>query len=88
MNEQNFDIILKCVRATDVCLDGVNTALKALYKQGKRNRVQRLLNLIFAACTVTSIKRIGELVENAVEQNQKIEKLETEIAGLKNKEGE
>lgn len=88
MNDQNFGIILKCVRATDTCLDGVNTALKALAKQAKFNKKQRLFNLIFAVCTVISIKRIGELVENALVQNKKIEQLETEIAGLKNKEGE
>lgn len=90
MDEKVFDYLLKSIRATDTCLDSVNTALKALTKQARINRTQRAINVILGGLVVACVANITDLIRVTNAQNAKIAALEEKIdsEGTKKRKGE
>ena len=76
MDEKVCVYILKCLRASDVCMQGVNTALNALIKQHRINVKQKWMNVIFAGLFMATASKVTELKTQILKMNEKIKKLE------------
>ena len=61
MDEKHIDYILKCMRATDVCMSGVQTALDCLIKQAKHNRRQKFINFALSFISLTALFNVISL---------------------------
>lgn len=88
MNEQDCNYVLKCLRATDVCLIGVDNALTALNKQMKINKKQKVINVILGVITLTCVSRIGQLVLAVNSHAETIKELINKSKETEEKKGE
>ncbi len=79
MDEKIFNYLVQSLNATDKCLDGVDVALKALIKQNKINKKQRLLNFVLSMLVFGCVRNISTLAKAAVIQGEKIKELEAKI---------
>ena len=79
MNEQLIAYVVKSTQDTIFCMDAVDTALKALIKQGKYNARQRGFNLLTCLALFLCMSGISSLSTQLDAQNKKIKALEAKL---------
>ena len=78
MEDKMISYLIGNALATNKCLCAVEACQKALIKQAKINRVQRLINTGLLALTTICVFRISELAKIVYEQETKLDKLTEE----------
>ena len=76
MEGKFMDYIVKCVRSTDACRNGVNVAMDLLIKQAKINRKQKVFNVIFALCGLAMFSQISDMQKVINKQSKQIKELQ------------
>ena len=81
MDEKVLGYLINNCMATKECVDGVEAAFKALFRQTKINRRQRVMNSVLFMLTVTCVSNIYDLLKAVKSQNEKIKALEAKVYG-------
>jgi hypothetical protein len=76
MDEKIYGYLVTHSVQIDKCSEGVDACMKALVKQSKVNRIQRLVNISLLFLVVTCVKNITNLNTLVKTQGEKIEALE------------
>ena len=76
MDEKIYGYLVTHSVQIDKCSEGVDACMKALVKQSKVNRIQRLVNVSLLFLVVTCVKNITNLNTLVKTQGEKIEALE------------
>lgn len=79
MDEKIVNLLIKNGCAVDTCLSGVNVAMKALCKQERLNRLQRILNITSGILLYLCVSNIVDLkvkVKNLEAKNKSEEQTE------------
>jgi hypothetical protein len=86
MDEKILGYLIANCKATDKCLDCVETLMSTTIKQARINRCQRLMNIILAGLTVSCVCNIADLIKVVKHQNTRIEALEKKLNGEESEE--
>lgn len=88
MDEKIFGCMFRTLQATDACMRSVETMQKALIKQAKINRKQRVLNFMLVVSLWNVLTRTGKITEILSLLNEKTKGLKEKLEGLKNEKGD
>ena len=90
MDEKIYEYLVTHSVQIDKCSEGVDICMKALLKQNKINRIQRLINISLLFLVVTCAKNIMNLTAIVQDQDEKLKALEepSEVEDNKKRKGE